>query len=423
MEEQLLHFIWHRKLFNDAHLVTTKNEPIEIQHTGSANDHQGPDFLQARVLIGHQLWAGHVEIHVRSSAWYLHHHESDPHYNNVILHVVWTEDQPVHTLDGYLIPCLELDGRVDKQLLERFRNLMRNETWVPCAPALSEVSTLVRTSWLERIMAERLEEKAESINNIRNQYKGDWEQTFYVLLARQLAAPVNSDAMEQLCRVVPLSLVRRHNNRIDQIEALLFGASGLLGHDMNEPYAMKLKSEFAFLKNKYNLTPMDALHWKFLRMRPAHFPTIRIAQMTKIISGIEHFMAQVESTQNGSDWVNMFSVIPAHSFWDSHYHFTASSPVAPKALGKGTAATLVINVVAPVMFVYGKHQGNPILKEKAIGLLEDMPAEKNAIISGWNKLDWKAANAGQTQALIQLKKRYCDVRRCLHCAIGLRVIR
>jgi hypothetical protein len=423
MEEQLLHFIWQRKLFDHATLVTTTGESIQIQLPGSANDHQGPDFLQARILIGDQLWAGHVEIHVRSSAWYLHRHETDAHYNNVILHVVWTEDQPVYTLDGYRIPCLEIADRVDAALLERFRNLMRNETWVPCAPALAEVSTLVRTSWLERIMAERLEYKAETITSIRDHYKGDWEQTFYVILARQLAAPVNSDAMEKLCRAVPLSLVRRHYNRVDQIEALLFGASGMLGNNMNEPYTKQLKSEFAFLKKKYSITPMDALHWKFLRMRPAHFPTIRIAQLAKIISTLEHFVAQLESNQMGSDWVNKFSVIPDHSFWDSHYHFTASSPTTPKQLGTGTAITLVINVVAPIMFVYGKHQGLPALKEKAISILDEMPAEKNAIISGWKKLGWKADSAGQTQAMLQLKKKYCDRRRCLHCAIGLQVIR
>ncbi len=423
MEEQLLHFIWQRKLFDHSDLKTTSHEPIEIHHPGSANYNQGPDFLQSRILIGHQLWAGHVEIHIRSSAWYLHMHDQDAHYNNVILHVVWKEDQPVHTLDGYLIPCLELAERVDEGLLERFRHLMRNEEWVPCASSLMEVSSLVRTSWLERLMAERLEAKAEAINDIRNQYKGDWEQTFYVLLAKQLAAPVNSDAMDELCRTIPLSLLRKHSNRIDQMEALLFGASGLVNKDMNDEYVIRLKSEFAFLRKKYSLTPMEALRWKFLRMRPAHFPTIRIAQLAKIISNLAYFVARVESKQNGNDWIELFSVVPMHSFWDHHYHFTASSPEMPKQLGKSTAISLVINVVAPLMFVYGKHQGKPLLKEQAISLLEEMPAEKNALISGWKKAGWEACNAGETQGMIQLKKKYCDQRRCLHCAIGLQVIK
>ncbi len=423
MEEQLLHFIWQRKLFDQSNLVTTTNESIDIQHPGSANDHQGPDFLQSRILIGQQLWAGHVEIHVRSSAWYLHMHDQDAHYNNVILHVVWQEDQPVHTLDGYLIPCLVLEGRVDKMLLERFRHLMRNEEWVPCADSLSEVSPLVRTAWLDRLMAERIEEKANTIERIRQPYRGDWEQTFYVLLARHLAAPVNSDAMEELCRLVPLALIRKYLNRIDQIEALLFGTAGLIDKDMNDPYAKQLKSEFAFLQRKYNVHPMDALRWKFLRMRPAHFPTIRIAQLAKIVCHAEYFVNRLERNQNGQDWIMLFSVIPAHEFWNNHYHFTAISPVAPKQLGKGTAISLVINVVAPLMFIYGKHQGKPRLKEKAIALLEEMPSEKNAIISGWNQCGWRAANAAQTQAMIQLKKRYCDAQRCLHCAIGLQVIK
>lgn len=423
MEEQLLHFIWHRKLFDHADLLTTTGAPVEIQHPGFANQHQGPDFLQARISIDDQLWAGHVEIHVRSSAWYLHMHDQDAHYNNVILHVVWKEDQPVHTPDGGLIPCLELAERVDTALLDRYRKLMSNEEWVPCAPALMEVTPVLRTSWLSRMMVERLEEKSETIHRIRETYKGDWEQTFYVLLARQLAAPVNSDAMEDLCGLVPLSLIRKHKNRPDQIEALLFGAAGLITRDIHDPYIEKLRNEFSFLRGKYNLRSLEALRWKFLRMRPPSFPTIRIAQLAKIISGPDGFVSLVEHFSQSEDWIQLFRVVPAHSFWENHYHFTTPSSPHPKRVGKSTAIGIVINVVAPLMFEYGKHQGKPSLKETAISLLESLPPEKNAILSGWEKSGWKAENAGQSQALIQLKKKYCNHRKCLHCAIGLKVIR
>jgi len=423
MEEQLLQFIWHRKLFNQAELTTTACEPVEILHTGIPNQDQGPDFLQSRIRIGEQLWAGHVEIHIRSSAWYLHMHEQDTHYNNVILHVVWEEDKPAQTEDGYRIPCVELAGRVDVSLLDRYRHLMNNEEWVPCASALMDVPGIVRTSWLERMMAERLEQKTEAVLRLLNRCAFNWEQVFYIMLARQLGAPTNSEPMEVLAGAIPLRLLRKHKDRVDQIEAILFGAAGMLGKEINQPYPLQLKTEFDFLRLKYSLRPMPALQWKFMRMRPAHFPTIRIAQLAALISGTPHFISCIEELATTEDWIRIFSVQPAHTFWNTHYHFTASTPPTQKHLGISTATSLIINVVAPLMFLYGKHQGKQVMKSHALRLLEELPPEKNAVITGWNHCGWKAADAGQTQAMLHLKKNYCDKRRCLHCAIGMQVVK
>jgi len=423
MEEQLLHFIWYRNLFNHADLVTTTDEQVEIIHPGFPNHDQGPDFLQSRIRIGDQLWAGHVEIHIRSSAWFLHQHERDTHYNNVILHVVWEEDQPAMTHDGYRIPCIELVHRVDLSMLDRYRHLMNNKEWIPCASSLMNVSGIIRTSWLERIKAERLEHKTAFILQVLERCQFNWEQTFFVMLARQLGAPANSDAMEVLSTRIPLSLLRKHADRMDQIEAILFGSAGMLGKEINIPYVEKLRTEFDFLRRKYNLQPMPALHWKFMRMRPPHFPTIRIAQLAKIITQATHFISLIEHQLSARQWMELFSVKPDHAFWEDHYHFTASTPSVSKRLGENTAITLVINVVAPLMFLYGKHQGKKDLKEGAIRLLEELPAEKNSVTSGWQKCGWRVEDAGQTQALLHLKKYYCDQRRCLHCAIGMQVIK
>lgn len=423
MEEQLLQFIWHRKLFDSTALTTTTGESIAILHTGTPNHDQGPDFLLSRIKVGEQIWAGHVEIHIRSSAWYLHMHEQDAHYNNVILHVVWQEDRAATTADGYRIPCLELSTRVDTVLLDRYRHLMNNEEWVPCGSSLMSVSAIVRTSWLERMMAERLEQKTEAVLRILHRCTDNWEQTFYMMMTRQLGAPVNSEAMETLSANIPLSLLRKYMDRQDQMEAILFGAAGMLGRQVNHPYVYQLNREFDFLKNKYGIKPMAALQWKFLRMRPASFPTLRIAQLTSIIVGSDHFVSHLENRMSGAEWVKFFSVAPMHDFWKEHYHFTLASSFSEKPLGKTTSHALVINVVAPFMFVYGKHLGKPHLKDDALMLLEDMSAERNSIITGWNQLGWEASNAGQTQAMLQLKKSYCDHRRCLHCAIGLQVIR
>jgi Protein of unknown function (DUF2851) len=423
MEEQLLHFIWHRKLFNHHDLETTTGEAVEIFHYGFPNQDQGPDFLQARIQIGEQLWAGHVEIHIRSSAWFLHMHEQDSHYNNVILHVVWEEDQPVFTQDGFKVPCIALANRVDSALLDRYRHLMNNEEWIPCASSLMTVPDIIRSSWLQRLMAERLEHKTDAILRILSRCNQHWEQVFFVLLLRQLGAPANSDAMEELGIRTPISLIRKHGDRIDQIEAILFGTAGMLQKELNDPYILHLKKEFDFLRKKYDLQPMPALRWKFMRMRPAHFPTIRIAQTAKMVAENNHFISLIEHQVSAKEWIRLFSVKPHDAFWQDHYHFVTSTPPVSKQLGKNTAMALVINVVSPIMFVYGKHQGMTELKERAIFLLEEMPAEKNSIISGWQACGWNVDDAGQTQALLHLKKNYCDKRRCLHCAVGMQVIR
>jgi len=422
MEEQLLHFIWHRKLFNCASLITTENEPVEILHAGIPNSDQGPDFLQARIKIGDQQWAGHVEIHIRSSAWYLHSHEIDPHYNNVILHVVWREDKPVVTANGLRIPCLELADRVDRTLLDRYHHLMNNQEWIPCASSLLQVNQVVRRSWLDRMMAERLEYKTTYISKMLDHCGQHWEQTFFVMLARQLGAPTNSDAMEELCLKIPWSIIRKHGDRIDQIEAILFGTAGMLDKELQDPYINRLKREFGFLKKKYRLPVMPGLRWKFMRMRPVHFPTIRIAQLAMIILNFDHFVTLLEEKETSDTWIKRFSVKPSDTFWDTHYHFTSTSPGVVKQVGRTTAAILVINVVAPIMFLYGKLQGRGALKEAAIDLLHQLPPEENGVMTRWKKCGWTIEDAGDTQGLLHLKKNYCDLRRCMHCAIGLQVL-
>ena len=423
MQEQLLHFLWQRKLFNHTDLYTTCGQRVEILYPGNANQDQGPDFLQARIRIDDQLWAGHVEIHVRSSLWYLHTHDKDPHYNNVILHVVWQEDEPVKTLLGTTLFCLELHDKVDKELMDRYRHLMNNEEWVPCASSLSLVPDMIRTSWLERLMIERLERKTDYIRGIHARCEQDYERAFFVLLARQLGAPANSDAMENLGIKAPLNLLRKHGDRIDQIEAILFGVAGMLEKEINIAYPLRLKKEFDFLKAKYALQIIPGLQWKFLRMRPTHFPTIRIAQLAVIISNSTHFISLLTHPLKPEEWIRMFMVRPAHVFWNKHYHFRSESPPIEKRLGKDTATSLVINLVVPFMFFYGKMQGLDHMKEQALQILHELSPEKNAIIKGWRQCNWIAKDAGQTQVLLHLKKQYCDVRRCLHCAIGMKILK
>ncbi|HUR31303.1 MAG TPA: DUF2851 family protein [Saprospiraceae bacterium] len=423
MQEQLLHFIWQRKLFNHSDLFTTQGQQVEIIHPGFPNQDQGPDFLQARIKIEDSLWAGHVEIHIRSSAWFLHTHDQDSHYNNVVLHVVWEEDEPAVTLEKIRIPCIELHKRVEKELLARYSKLMNNQEWVPCASSLSSVDQIIKVSWLERLMSERLEKKTEQIHQILMRCGNDYEQAFFVLLCRHLGSPSNSDAMENMGIKVPLNILRKHGDRIDQIEAILFGVAGMLVKEINTEYPLKLKREFDFLKAKYNLSVIPSLQWKFMRMRPVHFPTIRIAQLSVLISQSSHFITLLAENNNSDAWMKKFMVKPANDYWNDHYHFKSQSPFLEKKLGKDTAVSLIINVVVPFMFFYGKMQGLNHLKEKAIQMLCELPAERNAIIKAWEENGWNAKDAGHTQALLHLKKYYCDLRRCLNCAVGMQVLR
>ena len=423
MQEPLLHFIWHRKLFDTTDLSTTQGQRVEIIHPGIPNQDQGPDFLQARIRLDENLWAGHVEIHTLSSMWFLHGHEKDPHYNNVILHVVWTEDKAVHTAEGIRVPCIALGGKVDKKLLHRFHQLMHNEEWVPCGRSCMDVSQMIRTAWLERLMAERLENKTIHIHHIWERCGKHYEQAFFVLLARQMGSPANSDAMENLALKVPLNILQKHGDRIDQIEAILFGVGGMLTKEMPPGYPSMLRKEFDFLKKKYNLGEIAALQWKFMRMRPVHFPTIRIAQLATIVGSGSSFISLLSEIDDVAAWINIFRVSPYHDYWKSHYHFKSPSAVVEKRLGLSTAHSLIINVVVPFMFYYGKMQGLSWLRERALLLLSQLPAESNSIMKQWAHYGWRAEDAGQAQALLQLKKFYCDERKCLQCAVGMQLIK
>ena len=423
MQEQLLQFIWHKQLFDTSKLVSTEGRPITVLHPGMPNQGQGPDFLQARIKSEPHLWAGHVEIHILSSAWFVHQHHIDPHYNNVILHVVWEEDVPALTMQQVRITCLELSPIVDRELLVRYETLMNNTSWIPCAGSLHLIPSLIKTSWLERLMTERLQYKTKRIDQIFRRCQCDYEQTFFVLLARQMGAPSNSDPMEELGYKVPLSLLRKHSDRIDQIEAILFGVAGMLSKTIAMDYPDRLCKEFNFLRKKYGLSVIPSLQWRFMRMRPAHFPTVRIAQLSKLISGTMHFVTLLTEVKDAYKWLDLLQVKPHDAFWDDHYHFKSVAPPSIKKLGKGSALAIIINVVAPFMFYYGRKQGVEDLQDRAVQILLSLPREHNSILQNWSAHSLPPQNAGESQALLELKARYCDERRCLQCAFGMHLMK
>lgn len=417
MREDFLHYLWRFQRFDHHHLLTTQGETIHIVDTGQPNPHAGPDFLQARVRIGGTLWAGNVEMHLRASEWAAHGHGDDRHYDNVILHVVLEEDQPVLRANGERLPCLELQRRVPPGLNKVYWRLLHQADWIPCAPQFDSVPSLTHTLWLERLLVQRLESRTDAIGQRLAANNGDWEETFYQLLATGLGSKVNAEPFELLSRSLPLKLLLRHKAQLLQMEALLFGQAGLLEEEMQDDYPQRLQREYQFLRRKYDLTPIPTAAWKFLRMRPANFPTVRLAQLATSLYQSGHLFSKILAARDLTELENMFEV-KLSNYWWTHYRFDKESPRRAKQLGRTTIHLLVINVIAPLLFFYGKHRGDTQYQDRALRLLEETPAEKNHVIEGWRGLGLSPDSAGQSQALLELKHHYCDRRRCLHCAVG-----
>ncbi len=417
MKEELLHYLWRTKRFNFTHLPTTQGEVIQILYTGDYNTHAGPDFLNARIRIGNTTWAGNVEMHLCASEWLRHGHAADKAYDNVILHVVLEEDVPILRASGERIPCLEMKALIEPKLSSKYLELLHSEYWIPCQTQFAQVSEMTRTLWLERLLVERLEQKTEIIAQALARNQQNWEETFYHLLARNFGMQVNMEPFELLAKSTPLLLLAKHKNSLMQIEALLFGQAGLLESDFEEAYPNQLKKEYAFLQKKYHLTPLRGESWKFLRLRPANFPTVRIAQFAKLLFQSNHLFSKMLAAASVEEIENMLE-LKLSNYWLTHYRFDKISPKRAKKLGKNTIHLLIINTIVPFLFLYGKYKSEERYQDRAFALLEQLPPEENNIIEHWQTLGVKPESAYQTQALLQLKKHYCTAKKCLNCSIG-----
>lgn len=417
MNERLLQYIWQFRHYNAHSLSTLEGEPLVIVHPGEWNSNQGPDFLSARIIIGETTWAGTIELHIRSSDWKKHQHDKDQQYNNVILHVVWEHDAELHLP----FPTLILQDKVSKHLLKRYDELMKNPGFIPCERNLPLNDTLTWQKSKERLMIERLESRAGQIFESLEQNRYHWEESFWWLIAGNFGLPVNRSSFESIARSLPLSMISRHRNQVIQLEALLLGQAGLLAFDFEEDYPFLLKKEYAFLKKKHRLSVVaEPVH--FLRMRPSNFPTIRLAQLAMLIHQSEHLFSRIRECSQLTDVKDLFD-ITANDYW--HYHYRLDEPTAfrPKHLGMQMISNILINTVIPMVFAYGLHQDDQSLKERALDWLSQMPAETNAVSKGFRKLELPVKNAFDSQACIQLKKAYCDKRRCLECAVGLKILK
>ena len=422
MRESFLHFLWRTRRFDAQNLITTESQPIEIQVAGEYNSHAGPDFFNARLRIADTVWAGNVEMHLRSSEWLVHGHSKDPAYDNVVLHVVFEEDQPILRSTGERIPCLELQGRIPPKLLENYERLEHEAAWIPCAHFFHQVPDIIRLNWLDRLMVERLELKTAVLAEVLQMTENHWEESFYRTLARNFGLKVNADPFEALARSLPLMILARHRSSLLQLEALLFGQAGYLEEKHTEEWPNELVREYRHLAHKYGLEPLAVSQWKFLRLRPANFPTVRLAQFAALVHQSAHLFSKILEANDLREIENLFSVQPS-PYWRNHFQFDKPSVKREKLFGRDFIHLLVINTIVPFLFHYGKTRDFEEPQKRALNLLEELPPELNTIIDGWAEMGITARNAFQTQALIQLKTKYCDQKRCLECAIGSTILK
>ena len=421
MNERLLQFIWQFQYFNKNELLTEQGETLTIIHPGHYNTHQGPDFHDAKIAIGNTTWAGNIEIHIKSSDWIRHNHTADKNYSNIILHVIWQNDSVISYDSGSVLPALSLHNLVPKLLLDRFRELMQHEAFVPCDAHLPVLDEMKWLAWKERMAVERLQRKSGLVLNLLTEANNHWEEVFWWLLARNFGMKVNADIFESVARSLPVSILAKHKNQIHQIEAFLLGQAGLLEHDFEEDYPRLLKREYLFYQKKYQLKPVNVKPF-FLRMRPANFPTIRLAQLAMLVNKSSHLFSKIKEIDSVTAAKELLNVT-ANDYWHYHYKFDEAGEYHPKQLGKQMTENIIINTAVPVLFAYGLLNKEETIKDKALQWLTELAAEKNTITQKWTAHNVSNNNALESQALIELKNSYCNLRRCLECSVGNAVLR
>jgi hypothetical protein len=420
MKEEFLQFIWKHGLFRRTNLKTTDGKPLEIISTGQLNSDSGPDFFNAKIRIGETIWAGNIEIHQKSSHWYRHRHNTDAAYDNVILHVVELNDSPV-LVKSQALPTLVISYPI--RILENYEQLLGSAKWIACEEKLSGYDPFLIRFWFSSLMIERLQSKTGDILAILEQNKNNWNETFYQLLARNFGMKTNALPLELLAKSLPLQILSKHKNDLFQIEALLFGQSGLLNETLlGDDYYLSLRKEYSYLYKKYGLLGIESHLWKFMRLRPINFPTIRIAQMAMLIHHSTGLFSHILETENHEKLRKLFDV-SASEYWDTHYSFNKiSKDNHSKKLGETAFNNLVINTIVPLLFVYGDQHLDQAMKDRALLLLEKLAPESNLIIRKWSELGIESRTAFETQALLQLKNNYCEYKKCLNCQLGAKII-
>ena len=416
MKEDFLHHLWQFKKFDIANLKTTKGESIQILNSGQYLQLAGPDFFNAQLIIGNQKWAGNVEIHLKSSDWYVHNHEKDSNYDSVILHVVWEHDVPVFWKDNSEIPTLELKGYVALSDLHKYQSIVSQKSWIYCENEIQNVDEFIFKNWQERLFFERLERKSQLIFELADASSQDWEAVLFCLLAKNFGLNTNGEMFYIIAKSIPFSVVRKESYSLESLEALLLGQSNLLSHDFQDSYAKELKKSYDYLVYKYQLTEKVVGFVEFFKHRPDNFPTIRLAQLANLYFHRKNLFSLVMNASSINELYQVFNV-GVSQYWETHFNFDKESSKKIKRLSKSFVNLLVINTIIPLRFTYSLSQNKDITQE-LIDLATLIPAEQNVIIEKFKIFGLQVNNVYESQALLQLKKNYCDNKKCLDCAIG-----
>lgn len=422
MKEELLHYIWKTKNFSMSNLITEDKQNLEVKNFGFHNEHSGPDFLQAQIKIADTWWFGHAEIHIKSSDWYAHKHQEDPGYENVILHIVYEHDQEVYRKDGTKIPCLVLKDRISNYLVESYYQIINQQSWVPCAYYMDEGSLVEFYFQRHKLFIERLEQKSIELLSEFNRNGKNWDQLLWYSICKSFGLKVNADAMTELALKVPIRLLFKHAFNPIQLESILFGQAGMLPQKSEFEYVGKLRSEYQFLKKKYQMTPMKGREWKYMRLRPNSFPTIRIAQLANLYSKGSQLHQQIHTADSVHDVYRALEGT-AGEFWNDHYTlYKSSDHHTTKQISKRMKELVVINAVIPYIFTMGQVNSDDSLTEKAMQWAQELPPESNKIIRKWKSIGIEVENAYDSQAMIHLKNMYCNQKKCLECRHGHKIV-
>jgi hypothetical protein len=421
MKEDFLHYLWKFKKFDTLNLKTSNQEEITISNVGQYLELAGPDFFNAQITIGNQKWAGNVEIHLKSSDWYVHHHEKDSGYENVILHVVWEHDSEIYRRNNTEIPVLELKNYVSTATVNNYQKLLSPKSWIFCEKQLKEIPKFALINWQERLFFERLERKSKPILELLQSTNNDWEAVLFCLLAKNFGLNTNGEVFLKIAQSIPFSVIRKECFEVENLEALLFGSAGLLDAEKEDNYFKDLKFRYFYLLHKYQIEKSCIEPVQFFKHRPDNFPTIRLSQLANLYHKQQNLFSKISDLNSLEAIYEIFSV-SATPYWQVHYQFDKESSNKKKALSHSFMDLIVLNTIIPLQFAYAKSQGKEV-SEDLINILNDVEPEKNSIIDKFSSFGLKAESAFETQSLLQLKNEYCNKSKCLECVIGMELLK
>ncbi len=421
MKEDFIHYVWNYKKFDFSNLKTTQNENLVIVNSGQYLQKAGPDFFNAQIILENQKWAGNVEIHLKSSDWYLHHHEKDDNYNNVILHVVWDHDTPIFRKNNSEIPVLEIKNYVSKEELNNYLSLTTQKSWIFCENQIAKVDEFMFSNWQERLFYERLERKIQPVNQLLEETENDWESLLFCMLAKNFGLNTNGESFLKMAKSITFSLIRKEALEVMYLEALFFGQADMIPVDVEDNYPKELKSWYDYIALKYKLSKPAIEPIQFFKHRPDNFPTIRLSQLAMLYHLHRNLFSKIIEANSIEEIYKIFN-LSVSDYWKTHYNFDKASSKKEKSLSKSFIDLVIINTIIPVRFAYANAQGKEV-SETLTDLLSNIPSEKNSIIEKFSTFGIKSKNAFQSQSLLELKNEYCNHKKCLQCAIGLELLK